>query len=118
MSRWIKFLIAIAIGLALGLLYGWLISPVEYVDTSPDTLRADYRLDYVLMVAETYQAEQNLDLAARRLAMLGSESPAEVVAGALEAANQLGIPENDRILIQDLGAALLDWQPNSGGSLP
>jgi nucleotide-binding universal stress UspA family protein len=118
MSRWIKFLIAIAIGLALGLLYGWLVSPVEYIDTSPDTLRADYQLDYVLMVAETYQAEQNLDLAARRLAMLGSDLPADIVAVALETALQFGIPENDRILIQDLGAALLDWQPNSGGSLP
>jgi hypothetical protein len=118
MSRWIKFLIAVTVGLALGLLYGWLVSPVEYVDTSPDTLRADYQLDYVLMVAETYQAEQNLDLAARRLAMLGSQPPAEIVTNALENGIQLGIPESDRLLIQDLGAALLDWQPNSGSSLP
>ncbi len=118
MSRWIKFLIAIVTGLALGLLYGWLVSPVEYVDTSPDTLRADYQLDYVLMVAETYHAEQDLDLAARRLAMLGSESPAEIVAGALKNAILFGLPEDDRLLIQNLGAALLNWQPDSGGSLP
>ena len=118
MSRWIKFLIVIAIGLAIGLIYGWLVSPVEYIDTSPDTLRADYRLDYVLMVAETYQAEQDLGLAARRLAMLGSEPPAEIAAAALENAIQLGIPESDRILIQNLGAALLDWQPDGAGGLP
>jgi len=118
MSRWIKFLIAIAVGLSLGLLYGWLVSPVEYIDTTPDTLRADYRLDYVLMVAETYQAERNLELAARRLAMLGSQPPADIVAGGLETAIQIGLPENDRTLIQELGTALLDWTPNSGSSPP
>jgi hypothetical protein len=51
MSRWTRFLIAIAVGLALGLLYGWVLSPVKYVDTTPNTLRADYQTDYVLMVA-------------------------------------------------------------------
>ena len=47
MSRWTLPLLALLIGIALGLVYGWIISPVEYVDTTPDTLRADYRADYV-----------------------------------------------------------------------
>jgi hypothetical protein len=38
--------------MARGLLYGWMVNPVRYVNTTPDTLRADYQLDYVLMVAE------------------------------------------------------------------
>ena len=61
MSRWIKFFIVIALGLAAGLIYGWAISPVEYTNTTPDTLRADYRSDYVLMVAEVFHADQNVD---------------------------------------------------------
>ncbi len=66
-----------------GLLYGWVIDPVDFVDLTPDTLRADYRADYILMVAEAYQSENDLDLAARRLAIFGSDPPAEiVVAGA------------------------------------
>jgi hypothetical protein len=53
MSRWIKFLIAIGLGVAIGLFYSWTINPVQVVDSTPDTLRLDYRSDYVLMVAET-----------------------------------------------------------------
>ena len=48
-SRWILFIFAILVGAGLGLLYGWVINPVDYVDTTPDTLRIDYKTDYVLM---------------------------------------------------------------------
>ena len=76
MSRWTRFFAAIAIGLALGLIYGWVLSPVEYVDTMPSTLREDYQADYVLMVAEIYQSERDLHLAEQRLTFL-SRLPAE-----------------------------------------
>ncbi|HSL45503.1 MAG TPA: hypothetical protein VK897_18860, partial [Anaerolineales bacterium] len=67
MARRIGFIIAILIGLAGGLYYGWVVNPVNYVDTTIDTLRPDYQTDYVLMVAEAYHANLDLDLAARRL---------------------------------------------------
>ena len=51
MLRWFLFFLSIALGLAAGLYYGWVINPVEYVNTTPDTLRVDYQADYVLMVA-------------------------------------------------------------------
>ncbi|MBM3152975.1 MAG: hypothetical protein FJZ96_12380 [Chloroflexi bacterium] len=117
-SRWVRFLLAILCGLALGVLYGWVISPVEYVDTTPDTLRADYRLDYVLMTAEIYHSEQDLDLAARRLALLGSAHPSQIAAEALVTATHLGSPEADRLLVQSLAAALLNWEPSPGGGAP
>jgi hypothetical protein len=72
-SNWIKFFIALLIGIALGLVYGWKISPVQYTDVPPTILREDYRADYVLMVAEAHQHEQNPEAAARRLAIFGSE---------------------------------------------
>ncbi len=90
MSRWTLPLLALLIGIAFGLAYGWVISPVEYVDTTPDTFRADYRADYVLMVAEAYQTEQNPDLAVRRLAVLGSQAPGEIASQALADARQIG----------------------------
>lgn len=79
MARWIRFLLAILVGIGLGLAYGWLVSPVQYVDTAPDTLKIDYKSDYVLMVAEAYQHEQDLPAAVRRLALLGDPSPVNVV---------------------------------------
>ena len=47
---------------------------------APDTLRADYKADYVLMTAEAYRTEQDPGLAARRLAVFGSKSPSAIAA--------------------------------------
>lgn len=74
-TRLPPLLLGIAAGLLLGLTYGWLIRPVEYVDTTPDSLREDFRTDYVLMAAEAYAGEGDLDLARFRLAALGPLPP-------------------------------------------
>ena len=106
MGRWIKFFVAILVGVALGLLYGWVVNPVEYVDTAPDTLRIDYKTDYVLMTAEAYQADSNLDLAIRRLALLGDASPVEMVFQAMVFAERAGYTDEDMGLMQGLLSAL------------
>ena len=49
----VNILLVLLLGIALGLLVGWVLVPIQYVDTTPDTLRGDYRADYVLMVAES-----------------------------------------------------------------
>lgn len=88
MARWIRFIIAILVGAALGLAYGWIISPVQYVDTSPDTLRIDYKTDFVLMTAEAYENERDLELALRRLALIGNTPPVEMVYQAIQFAQK------------------------------
>jgi hypothetical protein len=113
MPRWLQILFLLALGLAAGLVYGWVISPVEFVDTTPDTLRADYRADYVLMVAESFHADQDLELAARRLSSLGEEPPAEIVRQSLEFARQAGYSQPDLDLISALAQAL-----QASGGLP
>jgi hypothetical protein len=35
MVRWFWFIVAVLFGAALGLIYGWAINPVEFVDTHP-----------------------------------------------------------------------------------
>lgn len=102
MSRWIRFFIAILIGTGLGLLYGWVISPIEYIDTAPGTLRVDYRTDYVLMVAETFSSESDVDLAVRRLGLLGEAPPIELVESAITFAQKAGYTDNDLDLLQVL----------------
>ena len=114
MPRWLKFLIVLALGVAAGLVYGWVISPVEYVDIAPGSLRADYRTDIVLMAATIYHADDDLDAAARRLTMLGSESPATLASQALTYAFENNYPEPDLILLQVLAADLQTWQPVGG----
>jgi hypothetical protein len=102
MSRWLRFFIAILVGIGLGLLYGWVISPVEYVDTSPDTLRVDYKTDYVLMVSEAFQGDRDLPLALRRLALLGEQPPVEIIQQALLFGQANGYTDADLERIQVL----------------
>jgi hypothetical protein len=114
-TRWLWFFAALAAGVGLGLLYGWVISPVQYVDTTPDSLHADYRADSVLMVAEIYAAEGDLDAAARRLAFLGDTPPAEIAAQAAEYARAHAFPPGDQALLRRLEAALQTWSPAAPG---
>jgi hypothetical protein len=102
----VRLVIGLAIGLAAGLLYGWVIQPVEFVDTTPDSLRQDYRTDYVLMVAEVYQDQSDLSAAQRQLAVLGPTPPAEMVAAAAGYAEAHQFAETDLGRMQTLLEAL------------
>ena len=112
MSRWSKFLIALFLGAAAGLFYGWVVNPVEYVDISPVILRVDYKTDYVLMVAEAYQVDHDMGLAVRRLAQIGSSAPKDIAANAMNYATQHDYAAQDLSLFQLLSEDLLIWNPN------
>jgi hypothetical protein len=108
-SRWVFIVLALLAGIAIGLTYGWVIDPVDFFDLTPDTLRADYRTDYVLMTAEAYRLEQDPGLAARRLAIFGTQSPSAIAAEGLEFARTNGFSDSDIALIQELVTALQAW---------
>ncbi len=110
-SNWIKFFIALGVGITLGVVYGWVIAPVEYTDAPPGILREDYRTDYVLMTAEIYRSEQDTAAAAQRLAILGSETPAQITASALEYATNNNFSEDEVLLLQGLLTAMQTYQP-------
>lgn len=105
-KRFLLFMIMIVVGISLGLLYGWVINPVEYENTSPDILSADYKADFVLMVAEIYRSDQDLEQATRRLAMLDSLPPARIVAEAALTAKQMSFAPSDLQIIDELARAL------------
>jgi hypothetical protein len=114
MKQWLWVILAFAAGIGLGLLYGWVIDPVDFVDLTPETLRADYRADYILMVAEAYQSEHDLDLAARRLAIFGSNPPAEIASEALPFGPLAGFSPSELASLERLVLDLRGWQPSSG----
>ena len=105
-SPTVQYSIAIVLGIGLGLFYGWIVNPVQFVDTTPESLRFDYRADYVLMVAEIYETDQNLSLAAQRLAVLGSLPPAEIAAEAYKTSIEYKYDDADISRIQRLMSAL------------
>jgi hypothetical protein len=107
--RWIFILISLIVGVGMGLAYGWYIDPVDFFDLTPDTLRADYKADYVLMTAEAYHTEQDPALAARRLAIFGTQSPSSIATEGLEYARSNGFADSDIVLLQELVTALQAW---------
>jgi hypothetical protein len=106
MRRWILFLLSILIGIAIGLLYGRIIHPTHYVDTSLDTLRMDYKADYVLMVAETYGLLGDSAAAARSLANLAALPPLEIIHQAILYAERAGYNVSDLNKMRSLQSAL------------
>lgn len=118
MKRYIYFFAAIFVGIGLGLLYGWVVSPVQFYDTTPATLRIDYQADYVLMVAEAYARDDDAMLAVERLYFLGAASPQEVVQQAIVYAAQVGYAPEDLALMRELGEAARTWDSAFNPTLP
>ena len=108
-SRLFFIIIALIAGIGMGLAYGWLIDPVDFFDLTPDTLHINYKTDYVLMTAEAYRLEHDPGLAARRLAIFGSQSPSAIASQGLAYARTNGFADSDIALIQELVTALQAW---------
>ncbi len=69
----------LVVGIGLGLLYAWLIAPVRYINTTPDTLRADFKDQYRMLIAASYASTHDLARAKVRLELLGDVDPVQVL---------------------------------------
>ncbi|MBN8654552.1 MAG: hypothetical protein J0M11_02365 [Anaerolineae bacterium] len=115
-SKIITVIIMLAIGIGLGLAYGWILAPVEYTDVTPNVLREDYRVDFILMTAEAYQNDFDAAAAARRIALLGSTPPADIVSSALNYASLNGFSQDEITALQGLLTAMQTYQPEEDTS--
>ena len=106
-TRLPTLLLGLLFGGVIALLYGWLIQPVEYVDTTPDSLRRDFRTDYVLMVAESYSGDRDLNLAQILLAALGPMPPNEYATEAIDYAREQSFGRGDLEMLNRLAIDLL-----------
>ncbi len=112
-GRLVWFLISIALGVAAGLAYGWVFNPVQYVNTTPDSLREDYKTDYVLMVAEIYEGDGSVDLAVKRLQLLADDAPLRIVQRAIITAQELDYSNRDLDRLGRLSLELQNWSPEA-----
>jgi hypothetical protein len=78
-SNW-YILTGLILGLIIGVVYAWMISPVEEVDTHPHLLREDYKDIYRALISRAYQANNNLPRAEARLGLIDDEDPALALA--------------------------------------
>jgi len=72
MKRVLGFLGGIVVGAALAMLIGWVLFPMQPRMVGPDSMRSDYQAEYVRLVALSYRADHDLDLAEQRLRRLGA----------------------------------------------
>ncbi|MGA7194735.1 MAG: hypothetical protein WBW94_13995 [Anaerolineales bacterium] len=69
----------LAIGIILGLLYAWMVAPVRYINTSPNTLRTDFKDQYRMLIAASYASTHDLARAKSRLELLGDSDPIQAL---------------------------------------
>jgi hypothetical protein len=116
--RFIWFGISILVGIAVGLLIGWSLLPVEYANTSPDSLRSDYRVDYILMVAEIYDKGGDIDAAVDWLDPLEGDHAVRMTQQAALDARDMGYEIADLELIVQLAQALSIAVPSPTAEAP
>lgn len=111
MPRWLKAILITILGVGAGLAYGLVVAPVEYVDTTPASLRADFRTDYVLMVAERFHADRDQAGAVRRVSILAAGSPASMCSDAISFARASSYAARDLQLLEELNRAMQTLSP-------
>jgi hypothetical protein len=72
-SPWLLAAISFLVGAVIGLVFlGWVVWPVQYIDTTPDMLRSDIQVDYLRMVVDSYGVNGQANLARSRFDKLGT----------------------------------------------
>jgi len=69
--KWVLPVMALVVGIGLGLLYAWVIDPVEYVNGVPSQMRPELRLDYLRMAIDSFSVNNDGELAYDRYQALG-----------------------------------------------
>ncbi|MGC9398209.1 MAG: hypothetical protein ACP5HM_03635 [Anaerolineae bacterium] len=75
MRRWLWILPALALGVGLGLLLGWVVMPPPASDVTLAHLHPLYRREYVRLVAFTYAVTGDLEAARTHLTDLAPADP-------------------------------------------
>lgn len=94
------------LGIVLGVLYAWLISPVAYTDTPPATLRADFKDQYHTLIALAYASNGDLGRARARLALLDEPDAGALLAEQVQQASTQGRPVSELQAMALLAEAL------------
>ena len=97
--------LGLVIGVGIGLTIGWGL-PITTVKTAPSALSPDWQGDWILMTAQAFSLDGDLDLAKQRLALLGAGDLGARVAQRGEHAIAEGLPPNYIGALARLAAAL------------
>ena len=117
-------LTGLVIGVVIGLLYAWTVQPVQYTNTTPASLRPNFKNQYRSLIALAYLTNSDMVRAKARLELLKDEDAYQALAeqaqrtlaegGFLQEARALGL------LAASLGqgSATVDPNPQSSQATP
>ncbi|MBN2501327.1 MAG: hypothetical protein JXB38_11160, partial [Anaerolineales bacterium] len=117
-------LTGLVIGIILGVLYAYVIDPVEPVDNHPVTMREEFKDQYRALIAAAYMADGDVGRARARLGLLGDADPSRKLAlqaqvlsaaGDAETARAMGLLA-DALTKATLTPNLTPQAPEQGGS--
>jgi hypothetical protein len=109
----IPLLLGIILGFFIGVLYAWVISPVEYVDTAPKSLREDFRQDYLALISSAYASTGDILRARARLELFSDPNAAQTLAQLAQQRLAAGWPRSEIEAIAKLAADLMGDAPSS-----
>ncbi|MBI9047260.1 MAG: hypothetical protein JEZ06_22425 [Anaerolineaceae bacterium] len=111
--RYLWFSVSILIGVLLGFYFGWVLKPLKYTDMQLSQLREDYKADYVLMTAEIFSDDDNIQAAERRLGRLdANQTPVRITQQAILDGRAIHYSADDLELMVRLSQELLLYAEN------
>ena len=96
----------IGVGIAIGLIAGWVVYPRESGLASPEGLRQDYKEIYMVMVAAAHRGNGDIERARLRLAALGVSDPLEAITALAQRSAAKGSNTFDVTVLAELALAL------------
>ena len=66
--------VALVLGFVIGLVWGWVVQPVEWVDATPDLMNANYQREYLRMTIDSFLVNSDTTLALQRWQNLGPDA--------------------------------------------
>lgn len=99
-------LTGLLLGLVIGLGYAWLFQPLQYTETSPVSLRADFKDHYRTLIALAYASNGDLVRARARLDLLQDENVTQLLTGQAQRKLADGSPQNEARALSLLAVAL------------
>lgn len=101
-------LLGLIIGFVIALYFAWVVEPVNYVAAGPYRLSDEYKTEYLLLISQSYAADNNWDRALIRLEGLKDPDIADTVSLQLEQQLREGKPaqvlNNLAIVAEKLGS--------------
>ncbi len=91
-ARFLALSLGAIFGLILGLIYAWLIDPVQLYNTTPPLLRSDHRHEWIRLAALGYVADGDMERALARLKGLSEKDIQDALAAMIEAYAAHGQP--------------------------